>query len=237
MPPTPEHLKHKIKPVPWFTMFCGLGVVIITAMYAGQKREEERPTIPTIQRLMDAPTMQSRIFRYVLREKHITPDGNCQFRALADQLMQDQSRYGDVRKAIASWLQKNEKYPIDESGTVLGDFLDRTQYPSWDAYCRYIATNKSWGDHLSLVAATETFGVNLWIMSDVDIGDTKTSESGYEPFITVITPRNTKASSSLLLAHYQELHYTSLWPQEPLESKTAFPQIKRSDQPKKHAAA
>jgi len=130
--------------------------------------------------------------------------------------MQDQDRHLEVRTRIIDWLKRNERYDLDDSNSAcLGDFLDRDQYPSWENYCKYMSGNTVWGDHLTLVAATEAFGVNLWILSSVDVGDpvqiNKANQTG-DNFITTLSPRIAKPDKTARLAHYHELHYTSLYP-------------------------
>jgi len=159
----------------------------------------------------DSFRMADRLFKHGLREKVITPDGNCQFRALADQIMHDQNRHPEVRSKIIDWLSKNERYSVDENnGAYLGDFLDREQYPSWETYCKYMAGNRAWGDHLTLVAATEALQVNLWILSSVDVGNA-VENAAVDQYITTLTPRIAKPTRTARLGHYHEQHYTSLY--------------------------
>jgi len=166
-----------------------------------------------------------RLQKYGLKERLITPDGNCQFRALADQIMADQDRHPEVRTRIIDWLKRNERYAVDDNNSAcLGDFLDRDLYPSWENYCKYMSANKAWGDHLTLVAATEAFGVNLWVLSSVEVGDTPIQNNGLDPYITTLAPRIAKPNKTARLAHYHELHYTSLHPKDPtVTNKNAEP--------------
>jgi len=170
----------------------------------------------------EAARVGERLRKYGLIEKKITPDGNCQFRALADQIMEDQSRHKEVRSRIIDWLKGNEKYAVDDQNTAtLGDFLDRDQYPSWENYCYYMSGSRAWGDHLTLVAATEAFGVNLWILSSVEVPDSpESTKTGVDQYITTLTPRLTKAHKTARLAHYHELHYTSLHPNPSLANSS-----------------
>jgi len=170
----------------------------------------------------EAARVAERIHKYGLVERKITPDGNCQFRALADQIMADQNRHKEVRKKIIDWLKGNEKYAVDDqSSTTLGDFLDRDQYPSWENYCYYMSGSRAWGDHLTLLAATEAFGVNLWILSSVEVPDSpETIKHDFDQYITTLSPRIAKPNKTARLAHYHELHYTSLHPNPSLDIST-----------------
>jgi len=170
----------------------------------------------------EAARVTERLHKYGLIERKITPDGNCQFRALADQIMADQNRHKEVRTKIIDWLKGNEKYAVDEQNTTtLGDFLDRDQYPSWENYCYYMSGSRAWGDHLTLVAATEAFGVNLWILSSVEVPDSpEPTKIGFDQYITTLSPRIAKPNKTARLAHYHELHYTSLHPNPSLDLTT-----------------
>lgn len=69
--------------------------------------------------------------------------GNCQFRALADQLFGDEERHNEVRLKIVDWLRKNKDFEVDE-GTKICDFLDLEEYSSWNEYCDEMSRNRAW---------------------------------------------------------------------------------------------
>jgi hypothetical protein len=52
----------------------------------------------------DHARLSQRLALYGLREKAISGDGNCQFRALADQLWRDQGRHAEVRARVMQQL-------------------------------------------------------------------------------------------------------------------------------------
>lgn len=201
------------------SLAIGTVTCIATTFLMMYKNTKQAPGLFLSPDLVNTNTETARIAerlqKYGLIERTITPDGNCQFRALADQIMEDQDRHSEVRTKIIDWLKGNERYAVDDNNsTFLGDFLDRDQYPSWENYCKYMSGNKAWGDHLTLVAATEAFGVNLWVLSSVDVGDSPVV-NGIDPYITTLSPRIAKPKKTARLAHYHELHYTSLHPNPP----------------------
>ncbi|PRP86007.1 hypothetical protein PROFUN_05778 [Planoprotostelium fungivorum] len=137
--------------------------------------------------------------------------GNCMYRALADQLdakfneSPDRSgRHKKVRQDITEWLRGNAAFSIDDSGVKLEDFLDRDQFPNWEAYCRYVSSDSTWGDHLALVAASQLYGVRIHILSSV-----RTTSSKDDP-MTVIEPVKGVATRDIYLSHWHENHYNSL---------------------------
>jgi len=155
--------------------------------------------------LHNNPIMQERMKKFGFLEKKVKPDGNCQFRAIADQMWSDEEKYQDIRKTIVSWLKENEKYNVGDSNIT--NFLDLDTYPSWENYCKYMEKDRSWGDHLTLLAATEALGVELWILSNVEV---KNENNDLSRFVTVMTPHLKKPNKTLHLAHYHEIHFTSL---------------------------
>ena len=103
-------------------------------------------------------------------------DGNCQFYAISDQLRQrelcdlshevcwlgqlatDLIVLQEVRERIAEWLKNvGSEIQVDEGLTL----ADASGEPDWGGYCATIATDKEWGDHMSLLAACMVFEVVL----------------------------------------------------------------------------
>jgi len=100
-------------------------------------------------------------------EKKMNSDGNCLFRAVADQILGNQDFHMNVRKRVVQWLLENQSVPIDFSGGRLEDFLDRKEFPTWKDYCQYMATDGSWGDHIALTAISEEFRTRIYIVSSI----------------------------------------------------------------------
>jgi len=205
---------NKITPLAFGTVTCIAATFLM--IYKGTKSSQGLFISPElVNPNAEAVRIAERLQKHNLIERKITPDGNCQFRALADQIMEDQDRHVEVRKRITEWLKRNERYAVDDNNSAcLGDFLDRDQYPSWENYCKYMSGNRAWGDHLTLVAATEAFGVDLWVLSSIDVGDSPVINN-IDPYITTLSPRISKPNKTARLAHYHELHYTSLHPKDP----------------------
>ncbi|KYQ96674.1 OTU domain containin protein [Tieghemostelium lacteum] len=142
--------------------------------------------------------LSERLELYMLKNKKEIPgDGNCQFHALSDQLYGDLSHSADIRKSIVQWLRKNKDHSLT-NGAVLSQFVgDR----DWEQYCNEMEKLGTWGDHLTLLAAAEIYGLKISIISSV--------ESTSHFFIEVI-PTKIQKDKVLLLSHYAEFHYGSL---------------------------
>ena len=77
-------------------------------------------------------SLLERIGTYGLRERKVEGDGNCQFRAVADQLYGDQSHHLQVRQTAVLQLEKDAGH---YSGFVQGDF---------DAYLVHMSEPGTW---------------------------------------------------------------------------------------------
>lgn len=171
--------------------------------------------IPLLSRSSAAARMKERLDKHGFIEKPVEPDGNCQMRAISDQIFGDENFHKEVRLKIINWLNANEKFGVDESGsTTLGDFLDRDKFPRWGSYVAYMAQNGAWGDHLTLVAATEVYGVTITILSNLE-------DRGTGQYITTITPRSKKSTQNIYLSHWHEMHYNSLHLANPVVGQQA----------------
>ncbi|KAF2074072.1 hypothetical protein CYY_004601 [Polysphondylium violaceum] len=142
--------------------------------------------------------LDERLELYMLKNsKEIPGDGNCQMHALSDQIYDDIGHSQEIRKTIVDWLRKNKDFQLP-NGATLNQFVMSN---NWDDYCDEMAKLGNWGDHLTLLAAAEIYGMKISIISSV--------ESSSNFFIEII-PTKIKKEKVLLLSHYAEFHYGSL---------------------------
>ncbi|KAK9464299.1 hypothetical protein V1512DRAFT_128602 [Lipomyces arxii] len=118
-------------------------------------------------------------------------DGNCLFRALADQLYEDHERHGSVRHDVVEFLRRNKSKFIEflpteyattnrakngkarggrRKATTLQISRPETKTISsekiealWLAYLDQMATDGVYGDNLEIVACAQKFNVNIKI--------------------------------------------------------------------------
>jgi hypothetical protein len=106
----------------------------------------------------------------------------------------------ELRGLVADWLRVNRGWPVGDA--VLEDFLEPI-HASWEEYCDYIEGDTNWGDHLSLVALCNLFGVKVVILG-----------SQKESPVTVLEPAKARTRATehdhILLSHWHERHYNSL---------------------------
>ena len=131
---------------------------------------------------------------YGVREKIITGDGNCQFRALSDQLFRDGGENHDaVRAAVCDRLVRNPD-----------DYAPYAAPLDFDEYVQKMSNAGEWGDHITLQAAADAYGVDINII-------TSYSEHGF----IEITPKegaDVNSPRSLWLSFFAEVHYNSIVP-------------------------
>lgn len=103
------------------------------------------------------------------QELHVLGDGNCQFRALADQLAPyySQECHENVRAAV---VQQLRCVPDRYRPFVTEDY---------DEWVDRMAADKEWGNEITLRAAADAFGVEIHVFAD-NLGEGQLYSS-YEP--------------------------------------------------------
>ncbi|KAJ9540385.1 LOW QUALITY PROTEIN: hypothetical protein OSB04_026891 [Centaurea solstitialis] len=136
------------------------------------------------QRLMD------RLQLYDLVELKVSGDGNCQFRSLSDQIYRSSEHHKLVREQVAHQLKF---YPE----------LYAAYVPmAYDDYLKKISTDGEWGDHVTLQAAADVFGVKIFVLTSFK--DTCYIE---------ILPCAQKSKRIIFLSFWAEVHYNSIYPE------------------------
>ena len=137
----------------------------------------------------DHTRLDTRLKLYNLREKVVRGDGNCQFRAVADQLFRDQERHAECRAVVINQLRRASD---DYAPYVPEDF---------DAYVDSMAKDTAWGDHITLQAAADAYGVRMCVIS-----------SYRDNFLVEITPKTQRSARVCWISFWAEVHYNSVYP-------------------------
>ncbi|XP_021306244.1 OTU domain-containing protein DDB_G0284757 isoform X4 [Sorghum bicolor] len=137
---------------------------------------------------LDHERLLERLGTYGLAEFHIEGDGNCQFRALADQIFRNPDYHKHVRKAVMKQLKEFRK-----------------QYESYvpmeyKVYLKKMKRSGEWGDHLTLQAAADRFGAKICLLT-----------SFKDTCLIEIVPRDLTPTKELWLSFWCEVHYNSLY--------------------------
>eukprot|EP01122_Echinamoeba_exundans_P007963 TRINITY_DN2550_c0_g1_i5.p1 TRINITY_DN2550_c0_g1~~TRINITY_DN2550_c0_g1_i5.p1 ORF type:complete len:613 (+),score=123.20 TRINITY_DN2550_c0_g1_i5:1487-3325(+) len=144
--------------------------------------------------------LNQRLELFQMREtREIPGDGNCQMYSMSDQLWKSLDHHRLVRRDIVNWLRANSELELP-NGAKLKDFVHGM---SWDQYCDGMAKDGTWGDHLTLIAASELYAARIMIIS---------STVDEASFITEIVPTTQPVQRSIFLCHYAEFHYSSILP-------------------------
>lgn len=124
-----------------------------------------------------------------LHEKPIKGDGNCQFRAVADQLWGDEERYDTVKQCAMAEMDKNySRYD---------DFILDS------GYMARMRKNGEYGDNLTLWAIANEMGLEILVITDSPGQNVRCIQPDDEVEIT----------RTIILAHWGEGtgdHYTSV---------------------------
>ncbi|MEW5303689.1 MAG: hypothetical protein WDW36_006358 [Sanguina aurantia] len=137
----------------------------------------------------DRERLIGRLQFYDLVEREVQGDGNCQFRALSDQLYGSPDYHDEVRCAV---LDRLKRFPAAYSPYVLS---------AYGAYLADMKKSGTWGDHVTLQAAADVYGMKIIVLS-----------SFRESPVIAIEPAAARKDRILYLAFWAEVHYNSVYP-------------------------
>ncbi|CAN6302699.1 unnamed protein product [Urochloa humidicola] len=110
--------------------------------------------IPSVdEAISDHQRLLDRLVLYGLVELKVKGDGNCQFRALSDQFYRTPEHHRFVRQQVVKQL---ESHPEIYAGYVPMDFRE---------YLKKMSKSGEWGDHVTLQAAADSYGVKVFILT------------------------------------------------------------------------
>ncbi|KAK8359514.1 hypothetical protein V6Z11_A04G101600 [Gossypium hirsutum] len=140
--------------------------------------------IPSID---EAMSDHERLQLYGFDELKVQGDGNCQFRALSDQIYRTPDNHKNVRRQVVNKLKSHsEAY----EGYVPMDYAD---------YLKKMSKSGEWGDHVTLQAAADSYGVRIFVLTSFK--DTCYIE---------IIPNFQKPKGVIFLSFWAEVHYNSI---------------------------
>ncbi|KAL6143024.1 hypothetical protein ACLB2K_053723 [Fragaria x ananassa] len=137
---------------------------------------------------LDHQRLLQRLYVYRLCEVKVSGDGNCQFRALSDQMYKSPDYHKHVRKEIVKQLK---------------DY--RSQYEGYvpmryKHYRKKMAKSGEWGDHVTLQAAADKFEAKICLLT-----------SFRDTCFIEIKPQIQPPKRELWLSFWSEVHYNSLY--------------------------
>ena len=165
---------------------------------------------------LDHLKLDKRLELYGLKEFIVNGDGNCQFRAISDQLYGDQSHHASVRAVVIGQMRaRPDRYAaFVESPSDDNQNDTTTELANYHAYLRNMSKPGSWGDHVTLQAASDAFGLPFCVIT-----------SYRDNFVLEIQPEkrkhhqrvnnnnnNEEEEKVLWISFWSEVHYNSLYP-------------------------
>ena len=104
------------------------------------------------------------MFQRIGRSVQLNPnsDGNCQFNAIANQLQGinlSHSAGSELRESIVNYMIEFRISPFNERPDF-SEFFDEQIYSSYEEYLDMMSLDSTFGDHLTLQAASEFFCSN-----------------------------------------------------------------------------
>ncbi|KAL5122784.1 OTU domain-containing protein [Glycine soja] len=137
---------------------------------------------------MDHQRLLQRLNVYGLCEVKVSGDGNCQFRALSDQLYRSPEHHKHVRKEIVKQLKDHRS-------------LYECYVPmKYKKYHKKMAKTGEWGDHVTLQAAADKFSAKICLLT-----------SFRDTCFIEIMPLYQAPQRELWLSFWCEVHYNSLY--------------------------
>nr|XP_043631814.1 OVARIAN TUMOR DOMAIN-containing deubiquitinating enzyme 12-like [Erigeron canadensis] len=148
--------------------------------------------IPSIdEATLDHQRLLDRLQLYQLVESKVLGDGNCQFRALSDQVYRSAEHHEFVRQQIVDQLESHAEIYEGYVPMVYSDYL------------KNMAKVGEWGDHVTLQAAADLYGIKIFVITSFK--DTCYIE---------IVPSVQRSNRVIFLSFWAEVHYNSIHPDE-----------------------
>lgn len=145
--------------------------------------------IPTLSDAsLDHQRLLQRLNVYGLYEVKVSGDGNCQFRALSDQIYRSPEYHKHIRKEVVKQLK--------DCHTSYEGYVPM----KYKHYYKKMAKSGEWGDHVTLQAAADKFAAKICLLTS--FRDTC--------FIEII-PQHEAPKRELWLSFWSEVHYNSLY--------------------------
>ncbi|XP_034925262.1 OVARIAN TUMOR DOMAIN-containing deubiquitinating enzyme 10 isoform X1 [Populus alba] len=151
--------------------------------------------IPSIdEATSDHERLLNRLQLFGFDELKVQGDGNCQFRALSDQIYNTPDRHKTVRRQVVYQLKSHPEIYEGYVPMEYGEYLRKMSNLDDDS------RSGEWGDHVTLQAAADSYGVKILVMTSFK--DTCYIE---------ILPVSQKPKGVIFLSFWAEVHYNSIY--------------------------
>jgi len=155
--------------------------------------------IPSVDKATsDHQRIIDRLRLYNLVELKVLGDGNCQFRALSDQFYRSAEHHKFVRQQVINQLKSHRD---TYEGYVPMEYSD---------YLEKVSQNGEWGDHVTLQAAADMYGVKIFVITSFE----------HTCYIEIL-PNVQKSNRVIFLSFWAEVHYNSIYPEGDQDQPTS----------------
>ena len=135
--------------------------------------------------------------RNLVIRKNVKGDGNCQFRAVLNQIgyTNDDEHYVELRKRACGWLRNNKRFVL-KGGQIISDCVDG----DWFKYVKKMEKDAVWGTEITLIALANVLNITIEVIHTLHEGVLT-----YAPSVGV-------GVKKIYLFNYNNIHYVSLEP-------------------------
>ncbi|XP_071721652.1 OVARIAN TUMOR DOMAIN-containing deubiquitinating enzyme 12-like [Rutidosis leptorrhynchoides] len=137
---------------------------------------------------LDHQRLLERLRVYGLCEMKVSGDGNCQFRAISDQMYRSPEYHKQIRKDVVKQLKDHR--------TLYEGYVPM----KYKRHYKKMAKSGEWGDHLTLQAAADKFAAKICLLT-----------SFRDTCFIEIMPQDQAPKRELWLSFWSEVHYNSLY--------------------------
>ena len=151
----------------------------------------------------DQSNLERRLDSLGLSTLEMEGDGNCQFRALADQLFGHQKHHAVTRQAAVEQMRRN----ADFFGMYFEDALE------FAAYLKDMARSRTWGDELTLRAAVEAYGCSAHVITSEPANWYLVYQPESEPLRSLPLPKDAAAprcGKEVFISYISPIHYNAV---------------------------
>ncbi|KAK6912888.1 OTU domain [Dillenia turbinata] len=146
---------------------------------------------------LDHQRLLQRLNIYGLCEVKVSGDGNCQFRALSDQIYRSPEHHKHVRKEIVKQVVDLNMFIVLKDHCSLYEGYVPMKFKH---YYKKMAKCGEWGDHVTLQAAADKFVAKICLLT-----------SFRDNCFIEILPQYQEPQQELWLSFWSEVHYNSLY--------------------------
>ncbi|XP_021274696.1 OTU domain-containing protein 3 isoform X3 [Herrania umbratica] len=170
------------------------------------KPKKQHPQVKTQGKQTDISRLRAQLDALGLQIIQVTADGNCFFRALADQLEGDEEQHGKYRSMVVQYIAKNRE--------MFEPFIE-DDVP-FDEYCQSMEKDGTWAGHMEVQAASLVTRRNICIHRNM-------SPRWY------IKNFDERGAHMVHLSYHDEEHYNSVRLKEDPNNGPAMPIIIKAD--------